>query len=74
LLKVIYTTNEVTSGELYESFKKRISYRIFYETLKKLERIRLIDLKIIDSRGKTQRIFKKYDENIMLDALERISS
>lgn len=74
VLKAIYVKDSITSGELYESFKNRISYRIFYEILNKLERIRLIDLKMEHSKGKTQRIFKKYDREIMLDALERISS
>lgn len=71
ILKTIYEHNVETTSQLYELADAY--YEKFNEILKKLENVKLIDLKIEYSKGKIQRIFRKYDKEILLDALERVS-
>jgi cell division control protein 6 len=73
LLNLIYSSNEVTTGELFKSFqsKARVGYTKFYEMLAKLESIKLIDTMFEQRRkGRTRAVFKRYDPKIVLDALK----
>jgi cell division control protein 6 len=74
LLEIIYKSNVETSGDIYEIVRGEMYYEKFNEILRKLENIRLIDLKVEYSRGKRQRILRRFEVDILLDALDRISS
>jgi cell division control protein 6 len=73
LLKLIYTSEEITTGELYKAFKDRanIGYTKFYEMLSKLESIRLVDMRFDQKgKGRTRVILKRYDPKIVLEAIK----
>jgi cell division control protein 6 len=72
LLEQIYSTKEITSGELFKEFgeKLKIGYTKFYEMLTKLESIKLIDTRFDrKKRGRTRVILKRYDAEMVLNAL-----
>ncbi len=62
------TGESLTSGAVFESVKRYmpISYTGFYEKLKKLDEMRLIDLIFLKGRGTTREIALRYDaEKVM---------
>jgi len=73
LLKLIYSSEELTTGELYEKFreKRELSYTKFYNHLAKLENLRAIDLVFKNlKKGRTRVVMKRFDANVMLEALK----
>ncbi|AEA47389.1 ORC1-type DNA replication protein [Archaeoglobus veneficus] len=72
LLGLIYSSDELTTGELYRRFKEMtaVGYTKFYEMLSKLESIRLIDTRFEQRGGRTRAIIKRYEPALVLDALE----
>jgi cell division control protein 6 len=76
LLKIIYLSEELTSGELYEKFRERrkMSYTKFYSIVSKLENLRLIDtlFKTLE-KGRTRVIIKRFDPEMVLSSLEEFS-
>ena len=75
LLKLIYSSDELTTGELFKRFKRivPVGYTKFYEMLFKLENLRLIDTKYDHRRrGKTRLILKRYDPKLVLEALKDV--
>jgi cell division control protein 6 len=73
LLKIIYSLDELTTGELYEKFTERrsMSYTKFYNLLTKLENLRTIDLVFKSlKKGRTRVIMKRFEPEVVLDALK----
>ncbi len=73
LIELIYSSDEITTGELFRIFKNKVAigYTRFYEMLSKLESIRLIDMRFEQKgRGRTRIVLKRYDPKIVLDALK----
>jgi len=73
VLEMIYSNKDMTSGELYAMLKRKtkIGYTKFYEMLNKLESIKLIDTKFDQKkRGRTRSIIKRYNPEILLNALK----
>ena len=73
LLKLVYLSGELTTGELYEKFKerRRLSYTKFYNLLTKLETLRTIDLVFKNlKKGRTRVVMKRFEPNVILDALK----
>jgi cell division control protein 6 len=72
LVELIYSCDEITTGELFRIFKSKVDagYTRFYEMLSKLESIRLIDMRFEKKgKGRTRIVLKRYDPKIVLDAL-----
>ena len=54
--------NRLTSGQVYTIVKKlKLGYTIYYEALRKLDTLRLINLEFRDGRGRTRLINLRYD-------------
>ena len=73
LLKLIYSSEELTTGELFEKFKekRKLSYTKFYNLLTKLENLRAIDLVFKNlKKGRTRVVMKRFEDNVILDALK----
>ncbi len=74
VLKIIYSIEgDVTSGDVFKIIHEevRMSYTRFYEIIEKLERLRLIDIVMgSKGRGRTRYIIKKYDRDVVLEALK----
>ncbi len=72
LLRLAYSSDEMTTGELYRQFREisGVGYTKFYEILSKLENIRLIDTRFEQRGGRTRIIEKRYDPSLVLDALK----
>jgi len=72
LLKLIYSNDELTTGELYRKFKELtgIGYTKYYEMLSKLESIRLIDTRFEQRGGRTRVVVKRYEPQLVLEALK----
>lgn len=74
LLEIIYTSQELQTGELYELFsgKHKIGYTRFYEMIEKLENLRLIDLVYAPTgkKGRTRIVMKRYNPELLLEALK----
>lgn len=73
LLERIYSGEETTSGELFNKMKDELNmgYTKFYEMIHKLESIKLIDTAFDKKkRGRTRTIVKRYDPQMVLDALK----
>jgi|Deesub1362B_J571_1020462.scaffolds.fasta_scaffold05539_3 cell division control protein 6 len=73
VLKIVYLLDEeIAAGDLYGFFQREVgmSYQRFYEILNKLERLRLIDF-VFDKkgRGRTRYVYKRYDADVVLEAL-----
>jgi len=72
LLKLIYSSENITSGELYRKFRSsyEIGYTKFYNILSKLENIRLVDLvfQTLD-RGRTRVVVKRFEPGLIEQAL-----
>ncbi len=73
-LKIIYSIKgDVNSGDVYKILKAEVgmSYTRFYEIINKLERLRLIDVAMgRKGRGRTRYMIKKYDQDVVMAALE----
>ncbi|WP_169336397.1 AAA family ATPase [Archaeoglobus sulfaticallidus] len=74
LLKAIYELDAETTGELFDEVRDWLYYEKFHRMLAKLENLRLIDLKLEYRKGRTRRIFRRFERDVLLDALERVSS
>jgi len=67
LLKILVELSrgdeQLTSGEVYTLVKKKhkLGYTIYYEALRKLDNLRLINLQYRDGRGRTRLINLRYD-------------
>lgn len=64
----------ISPGDLYGIIynEVKMSYIRFYEIIEKLERLRLIDVIMgcKKRRGRTRYILKRYDRNVILEALK----
>jgi cell division control protein 6 len=76
LLEIIYRSDDLQTGELYELFsgKHKLGYTKFYEMVEKLENLRLIDLIYAPTgrKGRTRIIMKRYDPELLLEALKTL--
>ncbi|HID42441.1 MAG TPA: ORC1-type DNA replication protein [Archaeoglobaceae archaeon] len=73
LLELIYSNEDMTSGELYNIMKEKVKagYTKFYEMLNKLESIKLIDTRFDKrKRGRTRSVIRRYDPEVLLNALK----
>lgn len=63
LIELSQNDEQLTSGEVYLIVKKKLKlgYTIFYEALRKLDNLRLINLQFRDGRGRTRLINLRYD-------------
>jgi cell division control protein 6 len=59
---------QLTSGQVYTIVKKKLKlgYTIYYEALRKLDTLRLINLEFRDGRGRTRLINLRYDPDKIL--------
>ncbi|KUG21001.1 MAG: ORC1-type DNA replication protein [Methanomicrobiaceae archaeon] len=64
--------NEVTAGEVYRSLKETIplGYTKFYEMVRKLDAMRLLNLHYRQGRGRTRLISLRYDPGRVLEHLQ----
>ncbi len=72
VLRIIYSRDEISTGELYEIIRREVnmSYRKYYDILEKLERLRLIDVAFGSKRkGKTRFVYRRYAPEIIERAL-----
>jgi len=62
---------EMNAGEVYRSLKEKesIGYTRFYEMVKKLDAMRLVNLSYRDGRGRTRLISLRYDPGRVLECL-----
>ncbi|MEM1672081.1 MAG: ORC1-type DNA replication protein [Archaeoglobaceae archaeon] len=75
VLRIVYSHNEISTGELYELICRevRMSYRKFYNVLEKLERLKLVDVVFGEKgRGKTRYVYPRFDTTVLNKALEMI--
>jgi cell division control protein 6 len=58
----------MTSGQVYKVVKKKLKlgYTVYYEALRKLDTLRLINLEFRDGRGRTRLINLRYDPDKIL--------
>ena len=63
--------SEMNAGEVYKSIKESLSigYTRFYEIVKKMDALRLIDLQYRDGKGRTRIITLRYEPAKVLDHL-----
>jgi cell division control protein 6 len=63
--------NEMNAGEVYKSIKESLSigYTRFYEIIKKMDAMRLINLEYRDGKGRTRVITLRYDPAKILEYL-----
>ena len=68
LIKLSRTDEQLTSGTVFEIVKKRLKmgYTVYYEALRKLDALRLINLQYRDGRGRTRLINLRYDPDKIL--------
>ncbi len=72
ILRMIYSRDEISTGELYKMIREEvnISYRKYYYILEKLERLKLIDVAFGNKRkGKTRFVYRRYAREIIERAL-----
>ena len=62
---------EMNAGEVYKALKEKegLGYTRFYEMVKKLDAMRLVNLSYRDGRGRTRLISLRYDPGRVLEAL-----
>jgi cell division control protein 6 len=62
---------EMNAGEVYKAMKEKeaLGYTRFYEMVKKLDAMRLVNLSYRDGRGRTRLISLRYDPGRVLEAL-----
>ncbi|MEM4291935.1 MAG: cell division control protein Ccd6 [Archaeoglobaceae archaeon] len=73
VLRIIYSFNEISTGELFEILhgEVRMSYRRFYDILEKLERLRLIDVLFGEKgRGKTRYVYPRFERELVEKVLK----
>jgi cell division control protein 6 len=63
---------EMNAGEVYKAMKEKeaLGYTRFYEMVKKLDAMRLVNLSYRDGRGRTRLISLRYDPGRVLEALK----
>lgn len=63
LIELSQSDEQLTSGEVYLIVKKKLKlgYTVYYEALRKLDNLRLINLQFRDGRGRTRLINLRYD-------------
>ena len=63
--------HEMNAGDVYKAFKETqaIGYTRFYEIVKKLDAMRLIDLQYREGKGRTRIITLRYDPVKVLEYL-----
>lgn len=68
LVKLSRTDEQLTSGTVFEVVKKKLKmgYTVYYEALRKLDALRLINLQFRDGRGRTRLINLRYDPDKIL--------
>lgn len=68
LVELSKTDEQLTSGKVYTVVKKKLKlgYTIYYEALRKLDGLRLINLQFRDGRGRTRLINLRYDPDKIL--------
>jgi len=68
LVELSRDDEQLTSGEVYTVVKKKLKlgYTIYYEALRKLDGLRLINLQYRDGRGRTRLINLRYDPDKIL--------
>lgn len=75
VLRIIYSNDTISTGDLYEQVSSEIkmSYRKYYNILEKLERLKLIEVAFGEKRkGKTRYVYRKYDVEVVERAMELI--
>jgi len=65
---------EMNAGEVYRSLKEKesLGYTRFYEMVKKLDAMRLVNLSYRDGRGRTRLISLRYDPGRVLEYLSQV--
>ncbi|HPP78920.1 ORC1-type DNA replication protein [Methanospirillum sp.] len=68
LVELSRNDEQLTSGQVYTVVKRRFKfgYTVFYEALRKLDTLRLINLEFRDGRGRTRLINLRYDPDKIL--------
>lgn len=70
VLHAIYTTSERYTGNIYAMFRDRMGYTKFYEILRKLENLRLIDTATKYERGLKRYIVRRFRAEEILSAMD----
>ncbi len=73
VLRIIYSQEVISTGDLYEQVCSEIkmSYRKYYNVLEKLERLKLIEISFGEKgRGKTRYVHGKYDAEVVDRAMQ----
>ncbi len=74
VLLAIYTSEKKFTGEIYSSFfKSKISYTKFYEILRKLENLRLIDTAVRYDKGLRRYVVRRFKSEEITSAVEKYS-
>jgi cell division control protein 6 len=71
LAEMSMSEKEMNAGEVYKSVKEsvQVSYTRFYEMIKKLDALRIINLHYRDGKGRTRMVSLRYDPERVLDHL-----
>uniref|UniRef100_A0A7C3MA57 ORC1-type DNA replication protein n=1 Tax=Archaeoglobus fulgidus TaxID=2234 RepID=A0A7C3MA57_ARCFL len=75
VLRIIYSSDTISTGDLYEQVSNeiRMSYRKYYNILEKLERLKLIEISFGEKgKGRTRYVYRKYDTDIVERAMKLI--
>ncbi len=70
VLLAIYTTGERYTGNIYAMFRDRMGYTKFYEIIRKLENLRLIDTATKYERGLKRYIVRRFRAEEVLSAID----
>ncbi|MDX8550423.1 ORC1-type DNA replication protein [Methanospirillum sp. J.3.6.1-F.2.7.3] len=71
LVELSRNDEQLTSGKVYTVIKKKLKlgYTVYYEALRKLDSLRLLNLQFRDGRGRTRLINLRYDPDKILQYL-----
>ena len=71
LAELAVSEKEMNAGDVYKSLKESLSlgYTRFYEIIKKMDAMRLVNLQYRDGKGRTRIITLRYDPAKVLEAL-----
>lgn len=69
VLTAIYTSDARFTGDIYAMFKSRLSYTKFYEILRKLENLRLIDTATKYEKGLKRYVVRRFRAEEILAAI-----
>ncbi|NOY11788.1 MAG: AAA family ATPase [Archaeoglobi archaeon] len=70
VLAAIYTSDVRYTGDIYAMFRSRLSYTKFYEILRKLENLRLIDTATKYDRGLKRYVVRRFRADEVLSAID----